>query len=88
MVLGDISCGKDERIRGASLGIHHDPTPGFQPRIARQLQIEIDADPNHHRIKGFTLAVAVDDRQAAVVLQLQRTAAGTDIHALLAVKGL
>lgn len=88
MVLGDISCGKDERIRRASPGIHHDPAPGFQPRIARQLQIEIDADPNHDRIKGFTLAVAVDNRQAVIVLQLQRAAAGTDIHALLAVKGL
>lgn len=80
MVLGDISCGKDERIRGASLGIHHDPAPGFQPRVTRQLQIEIDADPHHHCIKGFTVAVAVDDRQAAVVLQLQRAAAGTDLH--------
>ena len=31
------------------------PQPGsrtvVQPRIARQLQIEIDADPNHDRIK-------------------------------------
>ena len=88
MVLGDIACGKDERIRGAPLGIHHDPAPGFQPRIARQFQIEIDADPDHDRIKGFTLAVAVDDRQAAVVLQLQRAAAGTDLHPLFAVDGL
>lgn len=88
MVLGDISCGKDERIRGASPGIHHDPAPGFQPRIKRQLQIEIDADPDHDRIKGFTLAVAVDDRQAVIVLQLQRAAAGTDLHPLLAVDGL
>lgn len=61
-------------------GIHHDPAPGFQPRIKRQLQIEIDADPDHDRIKGFTVAVAVDDRQAIIVLQLQHAAAGTDLH--------
>ena len=59
-----------------------------ESRIARQLQIEIDADPHHYRIKGFTLAVAVDDRQAVIVLQLQPAAAGTDLHPLLAVDGL
>ena len=59
----------------------------MKPRIARQFQIEIDADPDHHRIKGFALAITVNNRQAIVVLQLQRAAAGTDVDALFAMDG-
>ena len=88
MMLCHIPGSEDGRIRRAALRIHHDPAFGLQPRVARQFQIEIDADPYHHRIKGFTFAITVNDRQAVIVLQLQRAAAGSDLHVLLTVNGL
>ena len=84
MMLRHIPGSKDERIRRSPLGIHNDPALGFQPRVARQFEIKIDPDPHHHRIINFALTVTVNDRQAVIIFQLQRAAAGTDIHALRA----
>ena len=55
-----------------------------EPGIARQFEIQIDADPHHYRIEGFPLAVAVQSRQAVIIFQLQRAAAAANLNALLA----
>nr|CAB3503174.1 unnamed protein product [Digitaria exilis] len=86
MVLGHITGSINKRIRRSPLSVHHDPAFSLQTRITCKLEIEINTDPDDHGIKGFTLAVTVNDRQTIVIFQLQRSAAGADIHALFAVK--
>lgn len=53
MVLGDIPSGENRRIVTAPLGINDNPAIDSEPGIARQFEIQIDADPHHYRIEGF-----------------------------------
>ena len=84
MVLSDIASGENRRIVTAPLGINDNPAIDSEPGIARQFEIQIDADPHHYRIEGFPLAVAVQSRQAVILFQLQRAAAAANLNALLA----
>lgn len=86
MVLGDIASGENRRIVTAPLGINDNPAIDSEPGIARQFEIQIDADPHHYRIEGFPLAVAVQRRQAVIIFQLQRAAAAANINALPAMQ--
>ncbi len=86
MVLGDIAGGENHRIAAAPLGINDNAAFDSEPGIARQFEIQIDADPHHHRIEGFPLAIAVQRRQAVIIFQLQRAAAAANINALPAMQ--
>ena len=86
MVLSDIASGENRRIVTAPLGINDNPAIDSEPGIARQFEIQIDADPHHYRIEGFPLAVAVQRRQAVIIFQLQRAAAAANINALPAMQ--